>query len=100
MSGKIPRPIGSIALVASFLMFGVGVIAAASTGRADDCFAAPNSPAPQGSHWHYRSDRATQRKCWYTRAAGQPVQQAAAPTRLGSGYTVVEASSIRANTGD
>jgi len=48
VSGKIPRPIGSIALVASFLMFGVGVIAAASTGRADDCFAAPNSPAPQG----------------------------------------------------
>jgi hypothetical protein len=64
-------------------MFGVGVIAAASTGRADDCFAAPNSPAPQGSHWHYRSDRATQRKCWYLRGPDQPPQQAAAPATTG-----------------
>jgi hypothetical protein len=79
MSGEIPRPFGTFGLVAALLMSGVGVTVPA---RAEDCLAAPNSPAPQGTHWYYRLDWATQRKCWYTRAAGQPVQQAAAPTRL------------------
>jgi hypothetical protein len=79
MSGEIPRPLGSIALVATLLMSGVGVTVPAS---ADDCLASPNSPAPQGSHWYYRLDWATQRKCWYARAPGPPVRQAAAPATL------------------
>ena len=77
-SGQIPRPFGSIALVAAVLM-GVGVAVPTNTARANDCLTAPNSPAPQGSHWYYRLDRASQRKCWYLHAPGQPVQQAAAP---------------------
>jgi hypothetical protein len=68
MSGQIPRPFGSIALVATLLVSAVGVGVAANTVRADDCLAAPNSPAPPGSHWYYRLDWATQRKCWYVRA--------------------------------
>jgi hypothetical protein len=32
---------------------------------ADDCVAKPNAPAPAGQHWWYRTDRATQRKCWF-----------------------------------
>jgi hypothetical protein len=76
MSGEIPRPLGSIALIATLVMSGVGITVPA---RADDCLAAPNSPAPQGSHWYYRLDWATQRKCWYMR---RPVQQAAAPAAL------------------
>lgn len=32
---------------------------------ADDCIAKPNAPAPAGQHWWYRTDRATQRKCWF-----------------------------------
>ena len=83
MSGQIPRPFASIALVATLLISGVGVTASPTTGRADDCLTAPNSPAPQGSHWYYRLDRATQRKCWYVRAPGQPAQQAAAPATTG-----------------
>ena len=78
MSGKIPRPIGSIALVATLLVSGVGIGVPANTARAADCLAAPNSPAPQGSHWYYRLDWTNQRKCWYFRAPGQPAQQAAA----------------------
>jgi hypothetical protein len=78
MLGQIRRPFPSITLVAALLISGVGVIAPSTTARADDCLAAPNSPAPQGSHWYYRSDRATLRKCWYTRAPGQPAQQVAA----------------------
>ena len=83
MSGQIPRPFASIALVATLLISGVGVTAPPTTGRADDCLTAPNSPAPQGSHWYYRLDRAAQRKCWYVRAPGQPAQQAAAPATTG-----------------
>jgi hypothetical protein len=79
MSGEILRPLGTIGLVAALLMSGVGVTVPA---RAEDCLAAPNSPAPQGTHWYYRLDWATQRKCWYTRAPAQPVQQAAAPATL------------------
>ena len=79
MSREIPRPFGTIGLVAALLMSGVGVTVPA---RAEDCLAAPNSPAPQGTHWYYRLDWATQRKCWYTRAPAQPVQQAAAPATL------------------
>jgi hypothetical protein len=83
MSGQIPRLIGSIALVAVLHVSGMGVGALANTARADDCLAAPNSAAPQGSHWYYRLDWATQRKCWYVRAPDQPAQQAAAPTTIG-----------------
>jgi hypothetical protein len=80
MVGQIPRPFPSIALVATLLIAGVSVTARPTTARADDCLTAPNSPAPQGTHWYYRSDRATQRKCWYVRAPGQPAQQVAAAT--------------------
>ena len=80
MSGQIPRPKGSIALVATLVVWIVSFGASASSVRADDCLAEPNSPAPAGSHWYYHMDRATQRKCWYLRATAQPVEPAAAQT--------------------
>ena len=83
MSGQIPRPFRSIALVAALLISGLGVTVPSATARADDCLTAPNSAAPQGSHWYYRLDRATQRQCWYTRAPGQPAHQVAAPATTG-----------------
>jgi hypothetical protein len=79
MSGQIPRPMGSIALVATTLLaWCVSVGAPTITARADDCLAEPNSSAPAGSHWYYHVDKATQRKCWYVRASDQPVGSAAA----------------------
>ena len=79
MSGQIPRPMGSIALVATTLLaWSVSVGAPAITARADDCLAEPNSSAPAGSHWYYHMDRATQRKCWYIRATDQPAGSATA----------------------
>src|SRR6516225_979504 len=78
MSGQIPRPKGSIALVATLVVWIVSFGASAGSLRADDCLAEPNSPAPAGSHWYYHMDRATQRKCWYLRATAQPVEPAAA----------------------
>jgi hypothetical protein len=78
VSGQIPRPMGSIVLVTALLLWGVGMGETTDTARADDCVAAPNSAAPGGSHWYYRVDRASQRKCWYLRATDQPAQHTAA----------------------
>jgi hypothetical protein len=88
MSGHIPRPIGSIALVATLLVSGVGVGVPANIARADHCLSAPNYFAPQGSHWYYQLDWTTQRKCWYLRAFGQPAQQVAAPAPMGPGTSL------------
>jgi hypothetical protein len=32
---------------------------------ADDCLSKPKGLAPEGSHWYYRIDRASNRHCWY-----------------------------------
>src|SRR5262249_48911387 len=72
MSGQTPRPFRWIPLVATLLVSGVPD----NTARADHCLAAPNSLAPQGRHWYYRLNWATQHKCWYLRVPGT-MQQAA-----------------------
>ena len=56
------------AVFASFLA-GVALTAISTSAAraADDCLASPKHPAPQGSQWYYRLDRATQRQCWYLR---------------------------------
>jgi hypothetical protein len=48
--------------------------------RASDCLAAPNSPAPKGSHWYYHLNRETQQKCWYTRSSEKQPPHATAQT--------------------
>lgn len=48
--------------------------------RADDCLAAPNSPAPKGSHWYYHLNRATQQKCWYVRSVERQPQDVTVQT--------------------
>jgi len=75
MSVRIPRSIGSIAVVSALFVSIFGAGPRAGTADAADCLAAPNSPAPENGHWYYRTDRATQRKCWYLRSSGQPAQQ-------------------------
>jgi hypothetical protein len=56
-----------------------GVLFTARTSSAaDECIAKPNAPAPQGSHWYYRVDRASKRQCWYLGAEGAKVR---APSR-------------------
>ena len=56
------------AIFAASLLMEPGTVRAAET-----CKAAPKSPAPQGSHWYYRTDRALGRKCWYLAEKGQKV---------------------------
>jgi hypothetical protein len=45
---------------------------------ADECHAAPKGSAPQGSRWYYRTDRATQRKCWFLAEPGAKASAGAA----------------------
>jgi hypothetical protein len=86
MSGQAKRRIVA-AVSYAFLFSGLGVNAAAVSARADDCLTAPNSPAPENSHWYYRTDRAQQRKCWYLGAADQSLKQGSAPVARGSAFT-------------
>jgi hypothetical protein len=65
-----------------------------STAYADDCLAAPNSAAPQGSHWYYRIEHATKLKCWYLRALDEAGHQSVAGARPGI------ASSVRLQSTD
>lgn len=41
------------------------VISAAAARAPENCLAAPNAPAPRDEHWYYRTDRTTNRQCWY-----------------------------------
>ncbi|MBI5132105.1 MAG: hypothetical protein HZA66_21895 [Rhodopseudomonas palustris] len=61
-----------------------------AAAQARECLAAPKGPAPAGSHWFYRTDRATKRNCWYVRATGD---KAAAPTEAAA-----DAASDRPNS--
>ena len=75
MPRQIPTPIGLIAPIATLLAWGAGVGIPTTIARAADCLTAPYFFAPEGSHWYYQTDRATQRKCWFLRAKNQSSQQ-------------------------
>jgi len=55
--------VSSVVLVFAFA--GVLVTAGASRAGTDECIPKPNAATPQGSHWYYRTDRASQRQCWH-----------------------------------
>jgi hypothetical protein len=45
----------------------------------DNCLSGPKNQAPQGSHWYYRIEHATQRHCWYLKDESEKLSQAVAP---------------------
>jgi hypothetical protein len=45
--------------------------------KADECLARPGATAPKGSHWFYRIERKSNRRCWYLGPASQKVRPAA-----------------------
>ena len=51
-----------------------------SQGAAGECLSGPKGATPEGGHWYYRIDRATQRHCWYLR--DEDGQSQAAPLDL------------------
>ena len=80
VSRRVPTLIKSITLVVALLTLGATVPAPANSLHADDCLAAPDSPAPEGSWWYYRLDWPTQRKCWYLRAPDRSLRRGTATT--------------------
>ena len=70
----------SFAFVFLFIISGATTTVPLDLARASDCLAAPNSPAPKGSHWHYHLNRTTQQKCWYVRSSEKQPQQATTQT--------------------
>jgi hypothetical protein len=70
--GRIPVVAALIlALAIAFVDFG-------STHAEDACLTAPNGPAPQGSHWYFHEDHATQQKCWTIKPVNRTAGEAAA----------------------
>jgi hypothetical protein len=70
------RLIGTIALASGLLGSGLGLGLLPNVAfAADDCLAAPNSPAPVNSHWYYRTDRTQDRKCWHLQTDNGQSQQ-------------------------
>jgi hypothetical protein len=70
----------SFAVVFLIIISGATIIVPFDLARASDCLAAPNSPAPKGSHWYYHLNRETQQKCWYVRSFEKQSQHATAPS--------------------
>jgi hypothetical protein len=66
------RPLHLVA-AAAVLLFCSGGDARAG----EQCATQPNLTAAPGSHWYYRVDRASQRKCWFLAKASMKVRQPA-----------------------
>jgi hypothetical protein len=61
---------------------------------ADECLAAPNAAAPAGSHWFYRLEHPTERKCWYVREQRQEAHTAAPKMRSAAKAPAARAAAI------
>lgn len=93
----MPRPM--IFFVPAILIMPLAAVLATAQSTladpgADECKAKPDSPAPAGSHWYYRVNRADQRHCWYLGPEGRKVRsqtrEGAAPTRTQARANVPE----------
>src|SRR5689334_22349801 len=68
----------AVRLAMATLAFAASAIAlapASEAAPAETCLKAPKGVAPQGSHWYYRIDRATQHRCWYLGEKGGKLVQ-------------------------
>src|SRR5689334_122934 len=54
-----------VSVMLGFVLAAVLVTGRASWAETDECIPKPNAAAPEGSHWYYRTDRASQRQCWH-----------------------------------
>lgn len=61
---------------------GIALFAASTcTARAaDECIVKPNAEPPQGQHWYYRTDRGSNRQCWYLGPERDGIRNTAAET--------------------
>ncbi|MBX9778132.1 MAG: hypothetical protein K2Y71_27430 [Xanthobacteraceae bacterium] len=89
MTSAVPA-LSASAWVASVVVVAAATSAAVQTGhaqtataqaKADECLARPGAAGPKGTHWFYRIDRKSNRRCWYLGPAGQRVRPAATAER-------------------
>jgi hypothetical protein len=66
----------SLSVLGALFVLTAGSMGGNAVRAEDKCLPAPTGKVPPGSHWHYRTDPATQTKCWYLRP-GDSVQAAA-----------------------
>lgn len=62
------KPITTFATAIAFGVLASAAIAAPDQQAAtagSECHAAPKGVAPPGAHWYYKTNRATNKKCWY-----------------------------------
>ena len=77
----------SLSVLGALFVLTAGSMGGNAVRAEDKCLPAPTGKVPPGSHWHYRTDPATQTKCWYLRpgdsaqpaATGDGADTAAAP---------------------
>jgi hypothetical protein len=79
MSRKNIAAITPAAVAGLLVTYGI-ILSSNPAFAVDECLAAPNAPAPAGSHWYYRLERSTERKCWYVREQRQETR--AAPPKM------------------
>jgi hypothetical protein len=79
------------ALVSAGMFVGALELGARSASAAVDCITESNLVPPQGSHWVYHVDRATNRKCWHIATLAQaPPNRFASATTGGSKHQLSE----------
>jgi hypothetical protein len=66
-------------------VFAIGAIDSASA--ASNCLSRPGAYAGPGTHWFYRIDRATQRRCWYVKQVGPTASRTRATERVAAADT-------------
>jgi len=99
MQGWIETAAPRAALIAML----AATLAVGTANAADDCVTAPSGDAPQGSHWYYRTDRATKTKCWYIaqNSAARPAPAAhKAVETVGHGAPAAQAGAAPAPSGE
>jgi hypothetical protein len=77
------RAVCCIPVVAAGMIGAVLALGTDTARAAAECLTDPNRTPPEGSHWFYRIDRPTDRRCWYLRpwAAGASPAAPAAETQ-------------------
>jgi hypothetical protein len=80
------RPMRTFVPVTLGVVIAIGalIMARGGTGAAEECLDQPNTQAPQGGHWYYHTDRATNRKCWVLRTDDGQGQQGTQDTSDGT----------------
>jgi hypothetical protein len=69
------------AVAASFGALMISAESSQAAPAAETCATSPKGAAPAGSHWYYRTDRTSQRKCWYLASEDGKARRAAAPAQ-------------------